>query len=317
MTPEKVNKEILSIEPSAQICFFQLYVLNEGPLYFHSGENGIEKKLIFQGQEYEYVPIKASGFKLNADGKLPRPKLQISNVNGKMSTISRHFKDFIGSRLIRIRTFLKFLDAENFPNNINPHGDPDPDARLSNDEYIVNIKNVENNQLIEYELRSPLDLEKAMLPGRRIMPSNCCWVYREKKGCGFRGIPIADVNDTKFKEGYLGNSPMIDMGFWNRDSFYKKGDFVRMPKYEGQLSHKALSFFVCLNNGIRSNPLQDKVNWVQDMCSGTMTGCRLRYGYGSDTPAEQYEAVENSDKEFTINKGLPYGGFPGVDRYRF
>jgi len=95
MTPKKINQEILSLEPSVQICFYQLYIINEGPMFFHSGENGINKKLIFQGQEYDYIPIEASGFTLNADGTLPRPKLRISNVNGQMSTISRHFKDFI------------------------------------------------------------------------------------------------------------------------------------------------------------------------------------------------------------------------------
>jgi lambda family phage minor tail protein L len=322
MTPKKINQEILSLEPSVQICFYQLYIINEGPMFFHSGENGINKKLIFQGQEYDYIPIEASGFTLNADGTLPRPKLRISNVNGQMSTISRHFKDFIGSKLIRIRTFLKFLDAENFPDNINPHGTPDPEAKLSNDEYIVNIKTVENNELIEYELRSPLDLEKATIPGRRVMPNHCAWTYRSKDGCGYNDWPIADVHDTKFSEGYLGESSLLDMGYWNRDSFYKKGDWVRVPKGEGSLGSKALKVFVCINDGVRSNPLTDKTNWVQDMCSGNLTGCRLRFGNGGNHFIEKYTEKQEGEKQneedrFAVGKGLPFGGFPGVDRYRF
>lgn len=324
MTPKKVNTEILKLEPSAMICFYQLYILNEGPMFFHSGENGINNKLIFQGQEYDFVPINAEGFDLNGDGRLPRPKLQISNVNGQMSAISKSFEDFIGSKLIRIRTFLKFLDAENFPDNINPHGDPDPEAVLSGDEYTVNIKNIENNELIEYELRSPLDLEKATIPGRRIMPDQCSFTYRAKAGCGFDGGPCADVNDTKFTEGILGRSGLTDMGFWNRDSFYKKGDWVRVPRADGTLINKPLQVFVCINDGIRSNPLKDKTNWMQDMCSGTFTGCRLRYGPQSEDFREEYtlseledNSVEVKGNQFTIGKGLPYGGFPGVDKFRF
>lgn len=317
MSSKKINQELLKLEPSVILSFYRLDILNEGPLFFHSGENGFEKSLIFQGQEYQYIPIKAEGFELNADGRLPRPKLTISNVNGQMSPVSLAFNDFIGSRLTRTKTFIKFLDAENFPDNINPHGDPDPDATLPKDEYIVNIKTVENNQLIEYELRSTLDLEKAILPGRRIMPNHCCWLYRSIEGCKYSGPPVADVHDTKFTEGYLGSKILLDKGFWNRDSFYNKGDWVRMPTADGNFNLKPLTVFVCIHNGIRSNPLKDKKNWVEDQCSKGLTGCRLRYGPNTEDFREQYEPVENSTNELSINKGLPYGGTPGVDRYKF
>ena len=149
------------------------------------------------------MPISVEGFEIKGDGKLPRPKLTVSNVNGIMSLKSGAFNDFIGSKLIRKRTFIKFLDNENFPDNFNPYGEPDPTATLPRDEFIVNIKNLENNKIIEYELRSVLDLENALVPGRRILSDYCCWTYRSNIGCRYSGDAVADESDVLFQGGYL------------------------------------------------------------------------------------------------------------------
>jgi lambda family phage minor tail protein L len=330
MPKKEINQEILKLEPSDILTFYELDILEGGSFYFHSGENGLKKDLIFGGEKYHPMPIAAEGFELKGDGRLPRPKLRISNVNGLMSLRSNANNDFTGSKLIRKRTFVKFLDKENFPEDFNPHGEPDASALLPRDEFIVNIKTLENNQVIEYELRSVLDLENAFLPGRRILADYCCWTYRSNVGCKYSGAAIADESDVSFEGGYLREMNLSDKGFWNPDFYYSRGDWVKIPKSDGQAEHKPLLVFVCMSaGGVRSNPLKDKKNWIQDQCSKTLDGCRIRFGNLGEDRKEFFSLEIDFDtneitvdeqelnQKLTLGDGLPYGGFPGTDRFSF
>ena len=77
---------------------------------------------------------------------------------------------------------LKFLDAENFyqydsnPDFWKNKGvNPDPDSRLMDEEWVVNMKMTENKFFVEYELVSPLELENVFVPRRQIINNYCFW----------------------------------------------------------------------------------------------------------------------------------------------
>ncbi len=55
----------------------------------------------------------------------------------------------------------------------------------------------------------------------------------------------------------------------------------------------ALTFF----NVSGKDPRFDKQNWIQDSCSKTITACKMRYRFNKN--------------------GLRYGGFPGIDKYKY
>ena len=122
---ELIHKEIFNKEPTSMVVLFELVLkdLNKKSYRFHAGENGYTNAIIFNGKTYHFLPIKAEGFDYS-DKKLPRPTITADNTDSFFSLKTRFFKDFIGYELIRTRTFLKFLDAANFPNNVNPYGAP-------------------------------------------------------------------------------------------------------------------------------------------------------------------------------------------------
>ena len=79
--------------------------------------------------------MQATGFAYQR-GKIPRPKLVISNAFGTISALllavnqTTTGNDLTGSTFTRIRTMAKFIDAANFSGGTNPLGTPDPTAEF-------------------------------------------------------------------------------------------------------------------------------------------------------------------------------------------
>jgi lambda family phage minor tail protein L len=228
------NKAITDLLPDTLI---ELYEVDAGPgmgiKMFHAGKI-IDKNIVFNGFTYTCIPIEADGFESKGDGTLARPRLVVGNPDGIISDMIKRQDDMVGNKFKRIRVFLKFLDAANFPENDNPFGTPDPDARFDDDIYIFNRKVSENKYYIEFELISPLEVENYKLPARLMIANYCPWRYR---GIGCRygqkyddkgpetalkqqddwgkkifspeffspdidvgGVPMADENDKRFDD---------------------------------------------------------------------------------------------------------------------
>ena len=114
---QKVNAELFSLEPTAMLEFFVIYYdyINapDDKLYVHGGTNGINGSIYWQGVEYLPFPIQSSGFETKGDGSLPRPKLAISNQDFFVSNLIRRYNNLVGAKIVRKRTFVKFLDNVN------------------------------------------------------------------------------------------------------------------------------------------------------------------------------------------------------------
>jgi lambda family phage minor tail protein L len=234
MSKEAHNKAITDLLPDTLI---ELYEVEAGPgmgiKRFHAGKI-VDKNIIFDGFSYPCLPIEADGFESKGDGTLPRPRLVVGNPDGIISDLIKRQDDMVGNKFKRIRIFLKFLDAVNFPESDNPFGTPDSDARFDDDIYIFNRKVSENKYYIEFELISPLEVENYKLPARLMIANYCPWRYR---GIGCRygqryndkgpetalkkqedwgkkifspeffspdrdvgGVPMADENDKRFDD---------------------------------------------------------------------------------------------------------------------
>ena len=234
MSKEAHNKAITDLLPDTLI---ELYEVEAGPgmgiKRFHAGKI-VDKNIIFDGFSYRCLPIEADGFESKGDGTLPRPRLVVGNPDGIISDLIKRQDDMVGNKFKRIRIFLKFLDAVNFPESDNPFGTPDSDARFDDDIYIFNRKVSENKYYIEFELISPLEVENYKLPARLMIANYCPWRYR---GIGCRygqryddkgpetalkkqedwgkkifspeffspdrdvgGVPMADENDKRFDD---------------------------------------------------------------------------------------------------------------------
>lgn len=334
---------LFDLEPSAIIALYEIDLKEKGQYLFHAGENGYKKKLVFNNREYDFFPLKAEGFELHGDGRLPRPKLTMSNHRGVISLRLNYFEDFINYRVKRLKTFVKYLDNINFPNGKNPHAEPDPEASFTEDIFFINQKVKEDDNIVEFELVSILELENANIPGRRVYSDNCGWRYRSSAGCGYIGKPMASIKnmrfvpsgyhgpgigeDVYFKDGEFASkefAPFVEgegYGIWNPLSTYNQGDVVELVPYDRSSETDPVGIYVCMENNTKSNPVYDRANWVLDECDRTTHGCRLRFadiatGVGGGkrtlTYGKSRDAFWSESEE-----GLPFGGFPGVDPYEY
>ena len=132
---------------------------------FHSGNNMKDSlDIVWQSNTYERIPCKAEGFKYSGKGTLPRPTLTFSNLLGSITTVillanqTTPFIDLQGAKVTRRRTLSRFLDAENFPSNVNPFGTPDPASELPKEVYFIDRKSTENRNIVIFEMVSSFDL---------------------------------------------------------------------------------------------------------------------------------------------------------------
>tara|TARA_A100000171_G_scaffold1430_1_gene1619 strand:+ start:3492 stop:4553 length:1062 start_codon:yes stop_codon:yes gene_type:complete len=349
-----LNKDFVSgvfdLEPTALLELFALYYDyandSQAVIYFHGGTNGIAGKIYYDGQEYLPLPIEASEFEVLGDQRLPRPKIRISNAGMYVSSLLRKYENLNGARLDRRRTFVKFLDDQNFPNGKNPWGTANPNARLRDDKFFISRKTVENKMLVEFELVSSLELENVSLPSRTISSRYCHWTYRSF-GCRY-GInteiigdsldrPVSTANDVLFvtgagsnwslnsgifpihKSGINIDNVLEPSGMWDTGISYGVGDYIfrlsdRIKNAQALTANHYQShpvYYVCKSGHSSTNntkPEKRSDLWIKDVCSKKLNGCLQRF-----------DNEDWSDDINTINldKDLPYGGFPGTEKYSY
>ena len=188
MSTAPVFSEIQKINPSAII---ELYVLelstslhgsntgiptanNETNIYrFHAGSNlNANGEIIFNSKVYARFPVQATGFAYQR-GKIPRPKLVISNAFGTISALllavnqTTTGNDLTGSTFTRIRTMAKFIDAANFSGGTKPLGTPDPTAEFKRQIYTIDRKSKETREIVEFELSGSIDMAGVRVPKRQ------------------------------------------------------------------------------------------------------------------------------------------------------
>lgn len=143
---------------------------------FYAGVDANYGNIVFNSNTYTALPLQATGFKSSSDGPMPRPNLSISNVDGYITSQMKLYNDFIGAKVTRLRTFAKYLDNGS---------SPDPTA-VKTEIYFVEQKKSENNQMVVFELASPIDIMDKQLPGRFMIANTCAWRYKGVE-CGWPG----------------------------------------------------------------------------------------------------------------------------------
>ena len=178
MSSSAIVSNLQNTNPSAIIELFTLALDNSlhgaTTVYrFHSGsslkDNG---EIVWAGNSYQRFPIKAEGFSFR-QGQLPRPTLTVSNALGTITAILLNVNstttgnDLTGATVTRIRTLARFIDAVNFPGNINPYGTPDATAEFPQEIYKIDRKSAENREVVQFELAAVFDLAGIRAPQRQ------------------------------------------------------------------------------------------------------------------------------------------------------
>jgi lambda family phage minor tail protein L len=178
MSSSAIVSNLQNTNPSAIIELFTLQLDNNlhgaTTIYrFHAGsslkDNG---EIVWAGNTYQRFPIEAEGFAFQK-GQLPRPTLTVSNALGTITAIllsvntTTAGNDLTGATVTRIRTLARFLDAVNFPGDINPYGTPDSTAEFPQEIYKIDRKSAENRDVVTFELASVFDLAGIRAPNRQ------------------------------------------------------------------------------------------------------------------------------------------------------
>jgi lambda family phage minor tail protein L len=197
-----IAAERQKLSPSALVSLYVLDLTDIAPdlsgedryFRFTAQKNELGNDVVWQTKTYVAYPIQVEGFGIAGQGSPPRPTIRAANISGLLSALCKERDDILGAKLIRKRTFEKFLDAANFADG-NPNADPD--QYLPDDVYFIERKSQENNLFVEWELRWPFDLQGVLLPRRQIIQNTCAWLYKGAE-CGW--VPVVgkyfDAGDT-------------------------------------------------------------------------------------------------------------------------
>jgi phage-related protein len=220
-TVSAVYDELYKLESDAIIELFHLQftaAVNglDDNLYFHAGTNGIPTSIVFGGITYTAAPVEADGFEKTGKGILPRPTLRVANVNNAITSLMHRATnpiDPLMAKATRIKTMKKFIDAVNFFDQVYTyqdgntavtqgndtlilaaHGTGDETARFPDEVWYIDRISSENQQAVEFELASKLELTNVLLPGRTVV-EHCPYRYRGPD-CGYEGGPVATEADV-------------------------------------------------------------------------------------------------------------------------
>jgi lambda family phage minor tail protein L len=141
---------------------------------------------------YKPVPIAFGGVEITGSNKLPTPKLFIGNIDGGMTDLSRDYDDLIGFRLVRIRTYKKYL----FKIGSSSQSTSSGSAHFTPEIWYFNRKEQETKLGVNYQLASVFDIEGLSIPRRRMYPNFCPFAYRGPD-CQYAGsnVPTAGEAD--------------------------------------------------------------------------------------------------------------------------
>lgn len=309
-----VTRELLSLEPTAMVELF-IIIPNSNSnstkdhVYIHNG-SVYGGSIIFNNKKYEPVAMDFDGFESKTSARPNRPTLKISNRRYFVSDILQGVADDLRvTEVVRIKTFVRFLDDANFEGNTNPFG-PQPNGGDSvvNQKFIVSQKLLENKEFVQVELTTPVDVDSKSINQRRVFAKYCPFEYRGN-GCRYAGPPVNQESGRPFSTSAGG---LMDLRFttpsppyWNSQTNYSVGSVVRLKSARNKLyddefiapNQSLDTFYVARKNNVNKNPADEENkwdNWQKDGCNKTLASCKLRFP--------------------TNNK---FGGFPGTDGFQF
>lgn len=152
------------------------------------------KSIWWQGEEYSAWPCQIEGIEASTDGSSAQPRLSVANLDGSITALCLAYDDMLQAKVTIHDTLGKYLDAQNFADG-NPTADPTQEKLKV---FYIDAKSSETNEVVEFTLTSPMDLQGLMIPTRQLH-SLCTWCirnkYRSGDGCDYAGTRYFDKNN--------------------------------------------------------------------------------------------------------------------------
>jgi lambda family phage minor tail protein L len=281
---DKVARNLVDLQPTAIVELFLLYfdtIDNETAFIPFHGGSKFANGIIWQGIEYLPLPVETEGFEITANGELPRPKIKISNKDYFITDLLNRYQDLQFAKIIRKRTFVKFLDDANFDGG-NPWGEADSSAEISTDTYLIGQKTAENKLFVEFELTSPLDLENFEVNNRVILARYCSWYYRGA-GCNYDGPPLETEEGEKLiinPQSAVNWASISVNNQWKTNVNYQVGEPVFLYNQKSSSASASKIWYVCKLDHYSTDLLRPDLSlkyWSKDGCGKKLTNCQKRF----------------------------------------
>ncbi|MER5006598.1 phage minor tail protein L [Atlantibacter hermannii] len=153
------------------------------------------KSIWWQGLEYKAWPCEIERIEKSTGGESAQPVLRVANLDGSITALCLAYDDMLQAKVSIHDTLAQYLDARNFPG-----GNPTADATQEKLQvWYIDAKTSETNEVVEFALSSPMDLQGLMIPTRQLH-SLCTWCIRNKyrtgDGCDYAGTRYFDKNNN-------------------------------------------------------------------------------------------------------------------------
>lgn len=153
------------------------------------------KSIWWQGEEYSAWPCQIEGIETSTDGNSAQPKLSVANLDSSITALCLAYDDLLQAKVTIHDTLAKYLDTQNFPDG-NATADPTQEKLKV---FYIDSKSSETNEVVEFTLSSPMDLQGLMIPTRQLH-SLCTWCIRNKyrtgDGCDYAGTRYFDKHNN-------------------------------------------------------------------------------------------------------------------------
>ncbi|MEG5304793.1 phage minor tail protein L [Enterobacter kobei] len=153
------------------------------------------KSIWWQGEEYSAWPCQIEGIETSTDGNSAQPKLSVANLDSSITALCLAYDDLLQAKVTIHDTLAKYLDTQNFPGG-NATADSTQEKLKV---FYIDAKSSETNEVVEFTLSSPMDLQGLMIPTRQLH-SLCTWCIRNKyrtgDGCDYAGTRYFDKNNN-------------------------------------------------------------------------------------------------------------------------
>ena len=161
-TNQKIKSDIQRLSIGSELV--DLYSIDAtalgGSVSFFTPAVSGGSNLVFNNVEYIQLPVEITGLESTGDGRLPRPRLKVSNINLTFIAFINAYNDGLGAKVTRLRTFKRYLDDQ---------VDADPSAIFPTDVFYIEQKLSQNKYTIEWELVTPVDFGNRFLPKNQVL----------------------------------------------------------------------------------------------------------------------------------------------------
>jgi lambda family phage minor tail protein L len=266
--------------------------------------------------EYIALPIELEGIGIDGAGPMARPTLRTANIPTLTRSISNNsdgvddettlisiledenlFKneDLLGTKLTYRRTLFSNVFSSAGTSASAP-------VEFPSQTYYLDRVSAETNILVEFELASPMDVEGVTLPARVVVGKYCMWKY-QGYNLDQEGACIWPLNSNGIffdEEDNLITRDIATISAWSNAATYNANDRVKTTTNNHTQIWEATR-----NVPVNKDPETNPFYWNRiDLCSKTLTGCKLRFQGNSTNAALNTSAP------------LPFGGFPGSKKFK-